>query len=102
MVDLDAGVGFLLCRILILSMVVVLERRVWTWALRVLMGVLGGSDGRWRVKVGFRVDLRVMSMVGVEMDSVTGSEPGGGAFVGVDLGGRGCGGCESFGRVYCT
>lgn len=53
-------------------------------------------DGRVRIMAGLRADFS--TSVSVRMAN---SEPGGGAEEGDVMGGGGCGGEDSLGRVYC-
>ena len=100
--------GFLLCRIFILLGSEKAEgppRAVCMAVLIVLIGVVAVRLGRWRVRLGLRVDFRVRDMagcVGAE-SAAAGAEPGGAWLVEEeDLGGSGYGGCGNLGRVYCV
>lgn len=59
------------------------------------MVLLGSTEGRVNVMFGLRADFKLRVIVGLAL-----SEPGAGAAMGFVLGGSGCGGLESFGRVY--
>ena len=95
-VFLDGGMGFLLERIFILSIATTEEPPRWvcTWVLRSDINVDGATSVNVSVIAGLRADLRVKVMGCCAV-----SEPGAGAGTGPVLGGGGCGGEDSFGRV---
>lgn len=85
MVFLDGGMGFLLERILILSMPTTEAppKCDWIRSLRDwMLVVLGSRDGRVSVMFGLREDLSVSEIV-----DEAGAEPGAAALEGVDFGG---------------
>jgi hypothetical protein len=88
--------GFLLERIFILSTETTEgpPRWVWTWILRSDISVDGATSVSVNVIAGLRADLRVRVM---SCGAVW--EPGAGAGAGPVLGGGGCGGEDSLGRV---
>lgn len=96
----EGGIGFLFCNSLILSTCTTPgpPRHAWTCSFNPWIVVVPGStDGNVTVMLGFRADFKVTDTVGL-----ADSDPGAGGGAGFVLGGRGCGGLESLGKVYCS
>lgn len=87
MVLLDGGTGFLLSRILILSMPTTDGPPRWDWTCSLsdwIVVVAGVTAGIVSVMLGFRADLSV-----IDAEGAAASDPGAGAAAGVVFGGDG-------------